>query len=160
MAGEVTLRFGQRLRQRRLELKLTQKQVAARMPSGADGGPVDAQRISDWERGYNEPSDRYKLELVGALEVPDVSYFYEAAELSVPDLSAVLDGNEDSQLERIEKKLDAILEALTPTTKQQADQLARALLAAGQAVRLEPEAPAPAKPVRGRRARAEGDAAG
>lgn len=104
MAGEVALRFGQRARQRRLELGLKQREVAERM-----GGAVTKQHISDWERGYNEPSDRYKLQLVEALAVPDVSWFYEAPNAPTPD---VLAGRGGSQLDRIEANIDEILRLL------------------------------------------------
>jgi transcriptional regulator with XRE-family HTH domain len=161
MAGEVALRFGQRMRQRRRELELTQKQVAARMPSGAPDGPVDAQRISDWERGYNEPTDRYKLELIAALDVPDVSYFYETVELDTPDLAEALgETGDDDRLKRIESKLDLLLVALAPSTEQQADLLARGLLAAGQAVEREREQQQRGKRGPGRRAKGRGDAGG
>lgn len=68
--------------------------------------------------------------------------------------------NVGSQLDRIEQKLDAILQALKPTTGQQADQLAQALRAAGQAVEQAPASQPSAKRAPGRRKQAAADDAG
>ncbi len=116
VVGEVNKRVGQRIRERRTELRFTQKQVAARMREvakerGEDEPAVDAQRISDWERSYNMPSERYLGLLVAALEVEGVSYFY--AEPSVPQSVKTPDpfpvnSGLGGRLEKIEERLAAI----------------------------------------------------
>lgn len=102
VASEIAARIGRRLRQRRDELGLTQKQVAKAMPSP----DVEPQRISDWERGYNKPTERYLNELVIALKVPDISWFYETEEQDeeTPDVLGALNGN-STQLDRIERAI-------------------------------------------------------
>jgi transcriptional regulator with XRE-family HTH domain len=108
VAGEIAARFGQRIRQRRDELRLTQKQVAMRIGALLPEMAMDKQRVSDWERGANTPSDRYRDALVTALEVDDISYFLLPAEkIETPDLSR--NGN---QLDEINRKLDLILAQL------------------------------------------------
>ena len=107
MAAELGNRVGERIRSRRKQLGLNQRQLAARMPSEA----VDHQRISDWERGINTPSDRYQAELVEALGLDDVGYFY--AEDS-PDLMAVLDSDQTARrLSHIEEQLVLMAGRLT-----------------------------------------------
>lgn len=102
VAGELAKGVGRRIRARRDELRLTQKQVAARMreaakASGENEPAVDAQRISDWERACNTPSERYLGLLVRALEVEDLTYFYAEEPLAreTPDALAALNGNGD-----------------------------------------------------------------
>jgi transcriptional regulator with XRE-family HTH domain len=115
MTGELALRFGQRLRQRRLELGLTQPQLAARIAPHAPERAVDKQRVSDWERGINLPDDGYKAAIVKATEVPDVSYFYEMGddeERETPDPFAGTETSSSDQLTRIEETLDVILGVL------------------------------------------------
>lgn len=86
MASEIALRFGQRLRQRRLEMGLKQPQLAALIAPYVPARAVDKQRVSDWERGVNLPEDDYKEAIVAATGVPDISYFYEPSEpLETPD---------------------------------------------------------------------------
>jgi transcriptional regulator with XRE-family HTH domain len=73
MATELSLRVGSRIRQRRQELGLMQRQVAERMASTA----ASYQHISDWERGVSKPSDRYLPELADALETSPAFFFEE-----------------------------------------------------------------------------------
>jgi transcriptional regulator with XRE-family HTH domain len=103
MAGELARQIGERIRQRRTELGLNQGDLAALIGSTA----VNNQRISDWERGVNKPSERYMEELAVALE-RDVSWFYSGDVSPTPDLMAALPGTEN-QLDRIEAKLDQLL---------------------------------------------------
>lgn len=116
MASQMGLRIGARIRARRDELGLTQKQVARAMNEAAadddQQSAADAQRVSDWERGYNKPSERYLRQLVAALQVPDLTYFFEEPEQ--PDVLASLapaNGDQADLLGRliaIEKKLDQL----------------------------------------------------
>lgn len=103
---EVSTRIGKNMRRRRDELGLKQREVASRMNSEG----VDAQRISDWERGVNEPSGRYMAELVTALEVDDFAYFMAPLGSSSPDLmDALSDGPTNAEIDR---KLDRVLAEL------------------------------------------------
>lgn len=107
MATEQSRRIGARIRERRKELGLTQKQVAAKMASEA----VDNQHISDWERAINEPSERYLLELVDALDVPDFSYFYETPDRDeAPDLMGAFSPDDlAARLAAMDQKLDDLV---------------------------------------------------
>lgn len=72
MATELAQRVGERIRARREELGLSQRQVADRMPDA-----VSNQHVSNWERAVNQPSPRYLPKLAEALEV-DIGYFHIA----------------------------------------------------------------------------------
>lgn len=114
-ATELSLRVGTRIRQRRKELRLTQKQLAHAMIQAAatidEPSAADPQRVSDWERGYNVPSERYLRQLVLALKVPDASYFYEAPER--PDLlDELAPPPAEDRLDRIEGTLNGLIERL------------------------------------------------
>ncbi len=86
MAGDLAARIGRRIAARRAELSLTQGQLAAQVGTDA----VNNQRISDWERGVNRPSDRYMAEIASALDRP-VAWFFEDEDAGgTPDLMAVL----------------------------------------------------------------------
>lgn len=63
MAAEHLRALGQRVRERREELGLTQEEVARAMP-----GRVTGARISKWERGENRPHDDSLAELAKALK--------------------------------------------------------------------------------------------
>lgn len=130
VASDMSRRIGLRIRQRRVEMGLTQKQVAVRMATP----DLDKQRLSDWERGHNKPSERYLKELVAALEVPDVSYFYEDPEQPdvldalgsdgsgpSPETNAAAIAELNERLDRIEGKLDQLLmqERAEPSVGQQ-----------------------------------------
>lgn len=98
MASEVAARVGERIRSRRLELRINQRQLADLI----DDPAVSNQHISNWERGVYRPSDRYLAKLAAALQV-DVSYLMTPPGMEGgPDLVTFL--------ERIESKLDALLE--------------------------------------------------
>jgi len=104
MAGEQAKRIGARIAQRRVEMGLNQRELAARLPSDA----VNNQRVSDWERGVHKPNEQYLEQLAEALDV-DLAWFYETAESrqGSPDLMAAL--SDRTQLDRVEAKLDAIM---------------------------------------------------
>lgn len=88
---DTSVNFGKWMRHRRDELKLTQAQVAKRLNDRLPEMAADKQRVSDWERGYNMPSDAYKPAIVRALEVDDLSYFYRSfGETEQPDVLDVL----------------------------------------------------------------------
>lgn len=77
---------------------------------------------------------------------------------ATPALAKVL--GDDDLLRRIEQKLDRLLKALTPTTPEQADLMARALLALAPVLEQEQSEPAPAKRVPGRPGKAAEGGAG
>jgi transcriptional regulator with XRE-family HTH domain len=108
VAGETAKRVGERIRDRRLELGLNQRQLAERIPNDA----VNNQRVSDWERGVHQPSERHLKQLATALEV-DVAYFYAAPEVDIatPPLLNVLEGGE--------AKADEILSMLKQLVERQ-----------------------------------------
>lgn len=114
MAGENAKRIGRRIRQRRIEVGLLrQRDLAEKI-----GGAVDNQRVSDWERGVNTPSDRYLQKLADALEV-DVAYFMlPEPEPGTPDLMSKLSGDDrlEARLQAIEEKLNRVLLALEADT--------------------------------------------
>ena len=102
MAGEMAERVGARIRERRLELGMKQRELADLLGSDA----IDNQRISDWERGVNRPSDRYMEQLAVALK-RNVAWFYsESTATATPDLSLVKP--DDDRLARIEQRLDQL----------------------------------------------------
>jgi transcriptional regulator with XRE-family HTH domain len=105
MANDLAALVGRRIRARRKELHLKQRELATLIPSDA----VDNQRVSDWERGVNKPSDRYMEQIAEVLDRP-VAWFYEDDEPATPDLMAVLpNGNgHEAQLDRMERTLDAM----------------------------------------------------
>jgi transcriptional regulator with XRE-family HTH domain len=111
MAGELASRIGARIREAREDLGINQRQLADRIPSDA----VNNQRVSDWERGVNKPSDRYMKMIATALDRP-VGWFYTEASVETPDLMEALNGNGNgpSQLDRIEEKLDRLLAVVEP----------------------------------------------
>lgn len=102
VAGEMAERIGARIKQRRLELGLNQRELADRI--GIDS--VDNQRISDWERAVNKPSERYLNAVADALE-RSVSWFYETDKRETPDLMTTVNGTNPDRLARIEKMLEA-----------------------------------------------------
>lgn len=87
VASEMGLRIGQRIRARRQEVGYaTQKQLADAIKKILPAHAVDAQRVSDWERGVNRPSEDYFRALVTVLRVPSVGYFFESdEEVAEPD---------------------------------------------------------------------------
>jgi transcriptional regulator with XRE-family HTH domain len=119
MAGELASRIGARIREAREDSGINQRQLADRIPSDA----VNNQRVSDWERGVNKPSDRYMKMIATALDRP-VGWFYSEAPADTPDLMETLNGNGPSQLDRIEEKLDGLLEELNRTVAARDEALA------------------------------------
>ena len=112
MASQMGLRIGAQIRKRRTELGLTQKQVARAMNEAAaeddEQSAADAQRVSDWERGYNKPSERYLRQLVAALQVPDVTFFFEE-----PDQPDVLESLATDGATALNGELAGLLGRLT-----------------------------------------------
>jgi transcriptional regulator with XRE-family HTH domain len=69
MTGDYARIVGERIRQRREELGLTQAKLAERVDSASDSG-----RISRWELGKDQPRAKALRELAQALDVGD-DYF-------------------------------------------------------------------------------------
>jgi transcriptional regulator with XRE-family HTH domain len=112
MAGELARQVGARIRARREELGLNQRELAERV----DGQTVTNQRVSDWERGVNQPSQRYLQRLADALEV-EVGYFYERERpAETPDAIGALKPNGALPTEQVELLLR--IEALLTATLQ------------------------------------------
>jgi transcriptional regulator with XRE-family HTH domain len=142
MAGELASRIGARIREAREDLGINQRQLADRIPSDA----VNNQRVSDWERGVNKPSDRYMKMIATALDRP-VGWFYTEAPADTPDLMEALNGNGPSQLDRIEEKLDRLLEAAEPVKllPEQIEGLASVVAEFGELLEARLPAAAPAQ---------------
>jgi transcriptional regulator with XRE-family HTH domain len=88
MAGEISIRIGQRIREARRGLGLNQRELAVKINEIAEqdgvATPIDNQRISDWERGVNKPSERYMALLASALD-KKMSWFWEVPGQETPD---------------------------------------------------------------------------
>jgi transcriptional regulator with XRE-family HTH domain len=118
MAGEMAERIGARIRERRKELGLNQRQLADRLESDA----VDNQRVSDWERGVHKPSERYMAAIAKALD-RDVAWFYENPEAGTPDLMGSLGDPTplptglQAELAEINRKLDLLINATAERQK-------------------------------------------
>lgn len=134
MASETAKRVGARIKQARAELGLNQRQFAALF---AAEHAVSNQHISNWERAVNEPSDRYMQELV-RITGKELAWFYTDPTADRPaDLMGAFEGKRH-QLDRIEGKLDAVVEALEALAS---GQLEAALLAAAQTTRSQQPRP-------------------
>lgn len=131
MATEMSLRVGERIRQRRQELGIrTQRELAELIPVAS----VTNQTVNKWEKGANEPSARYKALLAQALEV-DVSYFIaDTVPAQTPDpFGQGLSTNDQisgltERLDRIETQL-AELTALVEATFTARSELGDAITA-------------------------------
>lgn len=114
VAGETAQEIGARIRVRRLELGLNQRELADQIPEPSVGN----QRISDWERGVHQPSERYLRMLASALKV-EVAYFYGAntGDPVTPPLMNLLEGGEERADELVStfKRLVARIETLEQT---------------------------------------------
>ena len=100
MAREHVLRIGARIKDRRDELGLSQKEVADRMP----GLAVDGNYISRWERGIVKPGDEHMGDLAKALETTIAALLIDPPDKSeTPDLSR----KGSSQLDEIQADLAA-----------------------------------------------------
>lgn len=108
VAGQLAEQMAARIRTRRMELGLNQRELAERIPSAT----VSNQTVSLWERAVNQPTGRNLDMLVEALEV-DHAYLYERKQdksRPAPNLMAVM--SDESQLNRIEKMLEDVLSRL------------------------------------------------
>jgi transcriptional regulator with XRE-family HTH domain len=108
MAAAHKKRVGDRIRQAREAKGWTQRELANELP-----GKVDGPGISRWERGGVMPQSDTLEAIAAALDV-DVAYFHvEDPTPGTPDLMGALrngDQPNESQLDRIETKLDILLE--------------------------------------------------
>lgn len=120
MAKAQTERLGRRIRERRDELELTQKQLAALM---TDSPSVDAQQISNWERGKHKPSDDNLEILAGALDTTIADLYSgpvseRKPKGETPDLMGQVNGSDADQLvllrdevQELSAKVDRLLTA-------------------------------------------------
>ncbi len=103
MARETAERIGRRIRQRRLEMGLDKQRYLAELMRAEDPSiAVDNQRISDWERGVNTPSDRH-LQLLAKVLKRDVAWFYE--ETTQEEL---FEGASAAEISRLQSLLDRL----------------------------------------------------
>lgn len=113
MAREQTERLGRRIRERREELGLGQRDVADRM---TDFPKVSDQYVSKWERGKNRPDDEHLDALAVALETTTADLV--AGPLSeraprpeeTPDLIGAMNGDRGAvpNVEALQAQLDRI----------------------------------------------------
>jgi putative transcriptional regulator len=92
--GSYAVRLGERIRQKREALQITQRELADRI-----GGAVEGTTVSRWERGRNTPSPQ-SLQAIS-----------EALETTIDDLAGGLPTDDEiaaSQLDRIERLLEQI----------------------------------------------------
>jgi transcriptional regulator with XRE-family HTH domain len=121
VAGETAKRMGARIRAQRLAKGIrTQRELADLIPEPA----VNNQRVSDWERGVHQPSERYLKMLAAALDV-DIAYFYGVDEKpETPPLLEVLNGDGDrlgeaiGQLKQLVERQEAVEQALVALTQE------------------------------------------
>jgi transcriptional regulator with XRE-family HTH domain len=124
VAGEMAQQIGQRIRVRRLALGLNQRELASLLNEHLQGGAVDNQRVSDWERGVNKPSERYMQAMASVLE-RDLAWFYGREPVEeTPDLLVIaaradqVDGGFQEfrgHVAKLEGRLDRIEDALGNT---------------------------------------------
>jgi transcriptional regulator with XRE-family HTH domain len=118
MAAEHVARIGARIRERRDELNLTQRELADLIPGKADGN-----QVSKWERGEHRVSDDTLEHIAAALQT-DVAYFIAPApRAGSPDLMGTLREADATQLDRIERMLSEVLQRLTAVEASVADAL-------------------------------------
>lgn len=102
MASERAKAVGDRIKQRRMELQLTQEELAQMTPSLTVTGNV----ISRWERGRNRPSHQYMEELAGALGVSSAWLLFGQSES--PAAAAPANDQLLERLAAIEQRLDSL----------------------------------------------------
>lgn len=125
MAGELAEQIGARIRARREELGLNQRELAEKLPAA-----VSNQHVSNWERGVYRPSDKNLPLIAEALDV-SVDYLYGAKpQPQTPDLMRVL--GEGSVAAEIKAQLDAIQEELAELRAAITTRAANDLLSAAE----------------------------
>lgn len=131
--------LGKRIKDRRAAAKLTQEALARQLPGATSG-----QQVSNWERN---------------LHIPSPANLHALAEILGDDLVDGLPSMPLSQSDRIERKLDALLEVLRPgwldDFRREASPFEVVADQAGTAAPSAPPAPGTrsqedAKPARGR----------
>jgi len=143
MAAEHVARIGSRIRQRREELGLSQRELAEALPGKSDGN-----QVSKWELGKHNPSVDTLEAIADVLEC-DVSYFHvPAPRPGTPDLIGALG---TTQLDRIEAKLDELLSRVQPQSLAEATGAVEEL---PPPVERRPATAAPSPRVSGRKRRA------
>lgn len=115
VAAQRAKKIGARMRELRDELGLTQTEVAERI----GGSSVTKDYISRWERGSKEPSEAYLDQIATALQttVADLMAGPVSERAATNGPTPDLFGGQDDdapQLDRIEAKLDRVLDLLDP----------------------------------------------
>lgn len=140
VATEMSLRIGNRIRQRREELGIkTQRELADLIPISS----VTNQTINKWEKGAHEPGPQYKALLAKALQV-DVAYFIaDEPQGPTPDLSRLpADQGLADRLDRIEQRIQRLIEEQDERLRRQDEVLARIEAAITRESRVRDEAQA------------------
>src|SRR5438128_1736657 len=108
MASERARAVGERIKARRLQLQMTQEELARKTGSSAITGNV----ISRWERGSNRPSQSNIELLAGALEIAE-GYLTFGNDRPAP---AVPDGQLLDRLAGIEARLGELVGIFSAAT--------------------------------------------
>lgn len=144
-------KIGRRIRERRDELELTQKELAARMTASPG---ADAQQVSNWERGIHKPSDDNLEILAEALETDMADLV--SGPLSerkpkgdTPDLAAALNGDRPPELAKLQEQLEAVdakLDLIIAYFDIEADEDGHPQLTYGDVYEAAPKPPEPEAP--------------
>lgn len=122
MAAEWVQLMGARMRARRKELGLKQREVAARLP-----GDVDAQQVSKWERGVHKPNDATLEHIAAILETTVPALMSDAPRPGTPDLMQALSTARPADLEDLYSRLDDLQEAVDRVELYLREQASRAV---------------------------------
>ena len=139
---------GSRIRQLRQAMR-TEEGKRITQPVVADAVGVTPRAYQEWEagRGDIKPENAKALADYFGTTQEYIEYGDRVAEKrETPDLLLAPEG---SQLDRIEQKLDAILNKLIPSTEERLDLLEQVLVAAAEANRRASERAARDRPARG-----------
>lgn len=126
MATEISLLVGQNIRTARREQdRYNQRELAAEIQERDPRYAPSNQRVSDWERGIQKPTDRNMRLIAEILEKP-VSWFYEDhTSDKTPELEDVLPQPIEEltevreRLANVEDQLERIIRLLGPGGGQQ-----------------------------------------
>ena len=142
---ELNARIGARINQARLEKGIASQRRLAELinehvqqTTGTAGG-ADGQRVSDWERGVNKPSDRYLHALAHVLE-RDVAWFYGSETTDqTPDLLEVT--ARADQLDEVSRTFDERVTEIEERQKELVRKVSEILTMVRQLARADVPAP-------------------
>jgi transcriptional regulator with XRE-family HTH domain len=107
MAAEYVARMGARIRERREELGMTQRELADAIP-----GKADSNQVSKWERGGHRPSDSTLEHIAKALKVTPAYFMVSPATAAGSGDLMEKFSPADPRLDRLEAKINVTMRAL------------------------------------------------